>query len=81
MVDLLFKLLPVLLAQLLFFCSYVFTFFQLLILELNFCDSGEAWEIKVFLQKRGRWKTGQGGGGVGEALLVRSPSPGQLQEQ
>ena len=54
MVDLLFKLLPVLLAQLLFFCSYVFTFFQSLIVELNFCDSGEAWDIKVFLQKRGR---------------------------
>lgn len=53
MTDLLFKLLPVLLAQLLFCCcNYMFTFFS--ILEPGFCDSGEAaWEAKAFLQKRG----------------------------
>ena len=66
MADLLFKLLPVLLAQLLFFVTTNSVFKSSL--EPAFCDSGETWETKAFLQ-RGRWSTWQGAQfGLGKAL-------------
>ena len=40
-----------------FFCYYMFTFFQWLISEPAFCNSGEAWETKAFLQTRDRQRT------------------------
>ena len=61
---LLFKLLPVLPAQLLFFCYYVFTFFQSLILEPVFCDSGEAWETKAFPQRKRQVEDMEDGGSL-----------------
>ena len=42
-----------------FFCYYKSTVFKSS-LEPAFCDSGETWETKAFLQ-RGRWSTWQGG--------------------
>ena len=53
--DLLFKLLPVLLGQLLFFSYYMFTFFQSLTLDPAFWDSGEACKTigKDFTSKDG----------------------------
>ena len=64
MADLSIKLLTILLAQLLFLlcCYYMFTFFQLLILEPSFCSSGKAWKTKAFLQVSGK-------GGVGKSIL------------
>ena len=63
MADLLFELLPVLLAQLLLL-SYTITYLQSLILESGFCDSGESWETKLFYRReagRGLWGQGESG--------------------
>ena len=38
-------------------CRYhMFTFFQLLILQLAFCDLEDTWETKACLQTRDRWE-------------------------
>ena len=48
-----------------YFCHNVFTCFQSLILQPGFCDSGEAWETKLFYrQEAGR---GYGGRGLSQA--------------
>ena len=55
----------------------MFTFFQSLILEPGFCDSGEVWETKTFLQTRSRRRTWEGlsqEGPVG-SCSVTYPSP------
>ena len=41
-------------------CHYVFTSFQLLIVEPEFCDSEATWETTTFIQTRGRQRAWKG---------------------